>query len=407
MKKRIVYINIMDKKTIYFINDYAGSPYHGMEFRNYYIAKELVKLGHKVYIITASYMHLFKNPPKIIGEYTFEDIDGINYIWIKVPEYKSSTDKKRVLKWFVFVKKLFFLPLDKMDRPDVVVASPMAPFLIFPSWWLSKKFKSKLFYEVKDIWPLSLMELGGYSRHNPLIFLMSLSEKFALKYVDKVISSLQNYGEHSKKEFEWICNGVDLEELKAKEPLSDDVKKLIPSDKFIIGYTGTIGIANAMDSFCEAAKFLEENRDILFVIVGNGKEKQKLHDKYSSQDNILFIDPIPKKQVQSMLDLFDVCFIGWNKENIYNYGISANKMFDYMYSKKPILNAFSGSGDIIKLSNCGITIEAKNSRQIANTAEEFYHMSQSLRDKLGDNGYNYVLKYFTYVKLAKKFESLF
>jgi len=91
-------------KTIWFFNDYAGSKYHGMEFRNYYVARELVKLGHKVTIVSASYMHLFKQLPKTKGKkYTFEKIDGIDYIWIDVPHYSTSTDKRRVLKWFLFV----------------------------------------------------------------------------------------------------------------------------------------------------------------------------------------------------------------------------------------------------------------------------------------------------------------
>jgi len=169
----------MNKKTFWFINDYAGSKYHGMEFRNYYIARELVKLGHKVHIISASYMHLFKKLPDISGEYTSENIDGIDYFWIKVPKYKSSTDLRRILKWFVFAKKLYSMPDDKLSRPDYVIASPMAPFLIFPSRYYAKKYGAKLIYDVKDIWPLSLMELGGYSKWHPFKMLMQWVANFA------------------------------------------------------------------------------------------------------------------------------------------------------------------------------------------------------------------------------------
>jgi len=355
-------------KTIWFINDYAGSAYHGMEFRNYYFAKEFVKLGFKVYIITASYMHLFKKLPNVEGSYNFEEIDGINYLWLKVPKYSSSTDKKRVLKWFVFSAKLFNLPLKKMQKPDFVIASPMATFLTVPAYRLAEKFNAKFVFEVKDIWPLSIIELGNISPKNPLIRVMSWCEKFAINRADLVVSSLQNYGEHLKndlqisKDFLWINNGVDLEEMKNIEPLAKNIENLVPKDKFIVGYTGTIGIANSLDTLCEAAKILKDNRDILFVIVGDGKEKQNLVKKYGYLDNILFIDSIPKSQVQSMLKLFNVCYIGWHKERIYEFGISANKIFDYMYSAKPILHSYSGKQDIISLANCGITVEAKNVR---------------------------------------------
>jgi len=267
-------------KTIWIINDYAGSVYHGMEFRNYYFAKEWVKKGYEVYIITASYMHLFKNLPKIEKTFTFEKIDGINYLWIKVINYGESTNKKRVLKWFEFTTKLFFLPISKMKKPDVIIASPMAPFLVLPAYKLSKKFNAKFIYEVKDIWPLSIIELGNISSKHPLIKMMSWCERFAVKNADFIVSSLQNYDAHLKndlnidKNFVWINNGIDLDEMKNIEDLPQYVKNQVPKNKFIVGYTGTIGIANAIEYLLKSAKLLLQTYDdIHFVIVGDGKEK--------------------------------------------------------------------------------------------------------------------------------------
>jgi len=399
-------------KTIWFINDYAGSRYHGMEFRNYYFAKELVKSGHKVTIITASYMHLFKQLPKVDGDYTFEEIDGIEYLWVKVPKYERSTDPKRVLKWFIFTKKLYTLPLDKMQKPDVIVASPMAPFLVFPAYKLAKRYNAKFFYEVKDIWPLSLQELGGYGEWNPLIAAMRFAEKFAIKRADRVISSLQNYGEHLQRdlkinrEFKWICNGIDLEELNKIESLSSSVEEMLPKEKFIVGYAGSITHANDMETLCKAAKILEKQKDIAFVIVGSGKEKQNLVDAYGNLDNIIFIEPVKKVQVQSLLAHFDICYIGWRKERLYNYGISANKIFDYMYSGKPILHAYSGKGDLIALSGAGITVEAQNPQAVAKGIEQLATLSKEQRSALGECGKQYVLEHFTYKKLTEKFERL-
>lgn len=403
----------MPKKTVWFINDYAGSPYHGMEFRNYYIAKELVKHGYEVYIISASYMHLFKTLPSINGSFTHENLDGINYVWVKVPKYKSSTDKKRVLKWFVFSVKLLLLPFENLSKPDVIVASPMATFLALPSYLLAKKYKAKFFYEVKDIWPLSLMELGGFSSKNPIIAMMSFCEKFAIKKSDKVISSLQNYGKHLeqdlnlKKEFEWICNGVDLEELESAEPLSKELLGQIPKDKFIVGYTGTVGIANSISTFCEAADILREEKEILFIIVGDGKQKENLVKTYAHLDNILFVSPIPKDQIQSILKIFDLCFIGLRKEKLFKYGVSPNKLFDYMYSSKPILYAIeSGENNIVSRAKCGVSIKAEDSRALANEIYKLSNTSKESLDQMGTNGRRYVLENFTYSKLAKKYDNL-
>ena len=401
------------KKTIWIINDYAGSAYHGMEFRNYYFAKEWIKRGYEVYIITASYMHLFKNLPKIEKTFTFEKIDGINYLWVKVINYGESTNKKRVLKWFEFASKLFFLPLSKIKKPNVIIASPMAPFLVMAAYKLAKKFNSKFIYEVKDIWPLSIIELGNISPNHPLIKMMSWCEKFAITKADYVVSSLQNYDEHLKKDlkidknFVWINNGIDLDEMKNIEDLSQDVKSQVPKNKFIIGYTGTIGIANAIEYLLESAKLLQSYEDIHFIIVGDGKEKENLQQRYANLNNITFIEPIKKQQVQSMLKFFDVCHIGWNKEKIYNYGISPNKLFDYMYSEKPILHSYNGKNDIVKLAKCGVTVEPENPESIKQGILKLYSMNRDERKKLGENGKKYVLEHFTYEKLAEKYEKLF
>ena len=397
----------MNSKNIWIINEYAGSPYHGMEFRHYYLGKELVKLGNRVTVVSSSYSHLFKNLPKEKRE----NIDGVDYLWLKTFDYGESHDKRRVLKWFLFMFKVFFLPFS-LQKPDVIIVSPMAPFPILPAYFLSKFYGAQLIYEVKDIWPLSLIELGGFSPSHPFIRLMSWFEKFALKKSDIIVSNLQNYGEHMKndvgikRDFEWISNGVDLDEIAQTEPLSSELQNKIPKDKFIVGYTGTVGVANALDSFCEAAKILENNREILFVIVGDGQEKEKLVSRYEKLGNILFIESIPKKQVQSMLSLFDACYIGLKRENLFKYGVSPNKLYDYMYSAKPVLYAIdSGENNIVKTAECGVSVEAENPEAIAQGIEKLYKMGKK-REELGKNAKAYILEHFTYDKLAQKYQKL-
>lgn len=395
----------VNNKNILIINEYAGTPYHGMEFRHYYLGKELVKQGNTVTIVSSSYSHLFRNKVNVKKE----NIDGVNYIWLKMFNYGNSHDKRRVLKWFLFTLKVLFLPFI-IKKPDVIIVSPMAPFPILPAWFLSKVYKVKLIYEVKDIWPLSLIELGGFKPTHPFIRFMGWFERFAIKKSDIVVSNLQNYGEHIKndlklnKDFEWISNGVDLDELKQIEYLDESILNLIPKNKLIVGYTGTIGVANALDSFCKSAVLLEKNTDILFVIVGDGSEKNNLKSIFGKYDNILFIDSIPKKQVQSMLKLFDICYIGLQNENLFKYGVSPNKLFDYMYSSKPIIYAIeSGKSNIVKTANCGISVKAEDEESICDGIIELYKMSLNERSVLGKNGYDYVLEHFSYSRLAKKY----
>ena len=397
----------MKSKNIWIINEYAGTPYHGMEFRHYYLAKALVKLGNRVTVVSSSYSHLFKNLPKAKRE----QIDGVDYLWLRTFDYGDSHDKRRVLKWFLFMLKTAFLPF-YLKKPDVIIVSPMAPFPILPAWILAKIYDAKLIYEVKDIWPLSLIELGGFAPSHPFIKFMAWFEKFALTKSNAIVSNLQNYGEHMRKDvgvnrdFTWISNGVDLEELEELEPLATDVQKQMPKDKFVVGYTGTVGVANALEYFCEAAKILQDNKEVIFVIVGDGKLKTDLKKKYENMKNLIFIDSVEKSQVQSMLALFDVCFIGWRGKSIYKYGVSPNKIFDYMYASKPIIHSINITKDIVSICNCGISVEVENPDAIAKGVQKLFAMTEQKRKELGENGHSYILEHFTYDKLAQKYEDL-
>jgi glycosyltransferase involved in cell wall biosynthesis len=218
---------------------------------------------------------------------------------------------------------------------------------------------------------------------------------------------MQNRGLDEDK-FHWIPNGVSLAEVSAKESLSVDIFKQFPRDKFIVGYTGTIGVANAIDDLIEAAQLVSHHPDIHFVLVGSGKEKQEMQNKVQELKltNISFIDPIPKKQIQSMLEHFDVCYIGWQKNPLYRFGIAPNKLPEYLYAGKPIIHAFSGKGDVVQQANAGITIEAEDPQAIADAVIQLYKLSDFERSVLGNNGHQYVLQHLEYKMIAEKLESI-
>lgn len=400
-----------NKKCIWIINGYAGAPkYGGGMYRHFYLAKEFNKLGYKTIIISGSYSHIFTSFPDMNGHiFKKETIDSIEFLWIKVIRYSGSFSKKRVIKWFEFVFKLFFIGRH-IDKPDFIISSPTEPFPIIPAYYFSKKYKAKLICEVRDIWPLSLMEIGGFSSNNPMIKIMSYLEKFAIKKSDTIVSNLENYSEHIKelgfkKNVHWISNGINLQDMMFQKNLPNKICNLIPKDKFIIGYTGKIGISNAIILLLEAAKALQHNKNLFFVIVGNGSEKNKLKKEFESLKNVIFINAIPKNQIQSMLKLFDVCYIGWMDRKLYKYGISANKIFDYMYSGKCILQYINQKRTMISKYNCGIDI-GFNNEDLAKAIEKISKFSKIELQNMGDNGKKYVLEYFTYEKLAQKYISI-
>jgi glycosyltransferase involved in cell wall biosynthesis len=399
-------------KNILIINEYAGSPSYGMTFRHYYFAKEFIKKGYNTTIVSASFSHFLKKYPNMDGKnFQKEKVDGVDFVWIKVIEYTKSFSKKRALKWIDFTLKLFFLDKHLNQKPDVIICSTTELFAILPAYYLSKKYKAKLVFEVRDIWPLTLVKIGGFSKKNILIKIMTFLEKFSLKKSDILISNLSNYSQHIKnlgisRTAEWVSNGIDLDEMQNIEDLPESIHNLIPKDKFIVGYTGKLGVSNAIVHLLQAAWLLKDNNDIVFIIVGEGQEKDALKAYADGLKNVIFIDQIKKMQIQSMLGLFDVCYIGLQKEDLFKFGISPNKLYDYMYSGTPVLQSINIENDIVEKSNCGICVEAENPDFIAEAVIKLHEMSEEQRGKLGKNGKVYVLQNFTYDKLAEKYISI-
>ncbi len=402
-------------KVIWFINEYAGAPQYGMGMRHYYLAKNLAQKGFDVYIFTSAYSHLLRAFPKIDSSYKLEKIDNVNFVWIKTIKYKNAHSKKRVLKWWLFSLKLLRIGLKNIfPKPDVIIASTPEIFHLSPSIYLAKKFRSKFIYEIRDIWPLSLVEIGNISKRNPLIKSMEKIENLALKKSDKIISVLPNYEEYLKEKnidvgkLEIISNGICLEDYKKKESVPKEVLEKFPKNKFIVIYTGTFGKANALEHLIKAADILKKYKNIHFILVGKGMEEESLKSLVGKLNlkNITFLPPVSKKQIQDLLRRSDVCYIGLRKEKIFYYGVSPNKIFDYMYAEKPIIYAINSGNNIVKDANCGISVEAENPKSIAEGILKLYNMSEGERKRLGKNGKEYLLKHHTYEKLADKLEKI-
>lgn len=399
--------------NIILINHYAGSNYHGMEFRPYYLAREWVRMGHDVTIVAASFSHLRQKNLKIRNKKE-EVIDGIRYVWLPVSEYEGNTIK-RFVNMLQFIRQLykninFFVKL----RPDVVIASSTYPLDVYPAHKLADKVKAKFIFELHDLWPLSPRLLGGMSKYHPFIVLMQMAEDYWCKHADKVVSVLPKAKQYlitrglDESKFFYIPNGIVLSDVQYIEPLFlqyEEIIQKLRKDKFLIGYAGGHAVSNALDILIDAALNLKENSSIHFVLLGNGNEKEKLQRICREQnlDNVTFLDSIPKNMVPDFLLNMDCLYIGWKKHPLYKYGISPNKLMDYMMAGKPIIHSVSAGNDLVKEANCGVSVEAEDVAGIVKAIRYLQSMPAEKRIQLGMNGKKFVMKNHDYKVLAEKF----
>lgn len=397
-------------KTIWIIHQYASTPETGMGGRHYYLAKELAKQGHRVYLVAASYTHLLRTPPTITQPFQIDERDGFHFVWIKVPPYTQAHSKQRVLNWFWFTWRLRQLPRVIADQPDAILCSSPSPFPFLGAWRLARQLKARLIFEVRDLWPLTLTEIGGYAKQHPMIQLMQWIEDRAYRHADKLVSNLKNAVEHIEKrggsadKFTWIPNGIALDEINQCIPLSQATQQQLPQRPFIVGYAGTLGTANALENLILAAEQLRDYQEIAFVMVGQGKEQATLEQLVQQKKlhNVHFIPAIAKTEIPALLEHFDLCYIGWLDDALYQYGIGANKIPEYLYSGKPILHAYSGRFDPIQEAEAGITVAAQDPTALAKAIIDFYRMPSAEKQRLGQNGRACALAHYEYGQLAQK-----
>ena len=397
--------------NILLINHYAGSPEYGMEFRPYYMCKEWLKLGHKVLIVGGSQSHLRKQQP--LKEH--ETIDGVDYSWVKLYKYKGN-GVGRIISMGMFISKLG-MNYKKYLRdfvPDIVIASSTYPLDIYPARKIAKHYGAKLIYEVHDLWPLSPIELGGYSPKHPFIRVMQKAEDDCYRYVDAVVSMLPKSEPHMKErgladgKFFCVPNGIVMDDWMNYPPLSEPhlstLERLHSEGKFVVGFAGAHGIANSLYAAIDAVSGLKKD-NVVFVLVGTGPEKERLieYTKQHQIENVLFLPPVNKKLIPSLLEHMDALYIGLQRQSLFRFGISPNKMFDYMMASKPVIQAIDAGNNLVEEAQCGLYAEPDNIEEIWNSILQLKNMPPEERFHLGKNGKDFVLRNHTYGVLAQKF----
>ncbi len=402
--------------NILLINHYAGSPDMGMEYRPYYLAQEWIQLGHTVTIVAANYSHIRQINPSQSQKIRKETIDGIDYIWIKTPKYKGN-GVGRILNMFAFVNTLSrnAKQLSQQIKPDVVIASSTYPSDNYIAHDIAKKANAKHIYEVHDLWPLSPMELGNMSPYHPFIMAMQHAENYAYKKADAVISMLPNTQVHMEKhgldlrKWHYVPNGIYLPSFANTKPLEQTVVNQLDKlkHKTIIGYAGGHAISNALNNIVEAARLLKDSTQHAFVFVGTGNEKDNLIQQAKGLNNVYFLDAIPKQQIPALLAYMDYLILAWNKEPLYRFGISPNKIFDYMMAAKPIIHAVDTPNTFVDEANCGISVPPENPQAIVDAITQLDQYTPTQLKTMGQNGKRFVLKHHDYKVLAEKMIDIF
>lgn len=379
------------------------------------ITKYWTEKGFEVTVL-AGMMHYggSEKLSKYKGKYAVQKFQGKVNVWrCHVSESYNSNFFGRLFGYFSFIFSSLYVGLFKArEKYDVIIVTSPPLFIGISGYLLSRIKRVPYLFEIRDLWPESAIDTGVVT-NKYAIKLSFWLEKFLYKNA-KLINVLTPAFRTAliekkgiqKEKIIYIPNAADFS-------LSDDYlnnfdinkfkKEHNLENKFIITYVGAHGVANHLEQVLDTAKLLE-SYNILFLLIGQGMEKDRLKKKASEMqlENVRFVDPVPKSEIFKYILASDLGASVLKKVDTFKT-VYSNKTFDYMSCKRPILMAIDGvSRALVEEANAGQYIEPENPIEFRDKIL-FYIENPTIMKKHGENGYIFAKNNFDRTVLAEKY----
>lgn len=395
------------KRCIWYVSKYVSPPDRASAGgRGYLLMRQFARLGYTSLIITSDSNQL-ADVPRLDKPFLLLNKDGMQVCWVRTFKYLVAKSARRIVSWLHFEWRLFRLPFARLPRPDAVIVSSLSLLTVLNGLWWRKKFECRLIFEVRDIWPLTITEEGGFSRWNPLVLALGLVEKLGYRYADEIVGTMPNLGEHVQavlgysRPVKCIPMGVEEGLLTDGEPLPDDFSaNYLPSGKFIVAHVGAMGISNALDTFFECADRMKGDANIHFLVVGDGDLRASYEADYGHLPNLTIAPRVAKSVVQSVLSTCDLLYFSVHTSAVWKFGQSLNKVIDYMLAGKPIVASYSGFPSMINEAQCGSYVPAGDVDALREEIVRYASMDSQQLVATGQRGKTWLLENRRYDVLA-------
>jgi len=336
--------------------------------------------------------------------------DGVPFCWVKVPPYRGNS-VGRVWNMACFARQLTAAVRSAtFEKPDVIIGSSVHPFAAWAAERCAKRFAVPFVFEVRDLWPQTLLDLGSFKRWHPFILLLSWLEVYLYRKASQIITLLPGAGDYistkggAREKISWIPNGVDFSMVPRLSPPSDE-------QPFVIAYAGAMGLANGLDTILEVARDLKRDgweKRVVFRIYGNGPHRERLIEESSRSGlaNVEFRDSVPKVQIYSELMQAHAFFLYISDSPLYRWGYSMNKLFDYFACARPILLAANASYNPVAEAKAGLTVRPDDHAGLLRCVKQLAEMPPAVRSQMGMSGRLYAEQHHDFEALAARLEAV-
>ncbi len=394
-------------KQVWILNHYALEPGGAGGTRHYHLAVNLPAYGWQATVIAAS-VELNSGRQRLAAHerLRLERFNDVPFLWIRTPEYQGN-GIGRVLNMLMYTFRVL-LPgyTKKLHRPDVIVGSSVHPLAALAGALLARRHKVPFVFEVRDLWPQTLIDLGRLKERSFITWLLRRLEQRLYREAGRIVVLLPHADDYivplgiSAEKIVWIPNGVDLSAFSVADQLQRSGKK-----PFVLMYFGAHGQANGLDNVLRAMQLVAEQESceaIKLRMIGDGPLKSELMQlaREFGLDNVSFEPPVPKEAIPELAAEADAFVFNLIDAPVFRFGISSNKLFDFMAGARPIIFCSDAANNPVEDAHAGITVLPGDPAALARAILTVSRMSIEDRQQMGRSARRYVEEEHDFSRLA-------
>ncbi len=412
------------KKRILFLTPYYPPEIGAPQSRISELAKKLKERGHEVVVLCA-----VPNYPSGVIPKEFKNkflvkqkIDGVTVYRTFVYAAPNKGFFKRLLTHISFAAASFiaFAGLRKEILPDISIVESPPLFMAFTAIAMKFIFKIPYIFNVADVWPDSAVELGML-KNKFLIACASFLEKLAYKFSAGVACVTRGIVDNIRcknitfNRVHFLPNGVDCDFFSYDKYLRSEYDSLINEfrskpeigNKFIVLYSGTIGISQNLGFLIDVAQKLSYRKDIHFLIAGDGAERHLLENKVSELGlkNVTFERLVPKVKMPALIGAANACVVSLLDIAVFR-GALPSKMYEYMAMKKPILMFAAGECvELLEKARAGLASKPGDLETAAANLLKIVENKEAAA-AMGNSAFKFVKENFSRDVICSKWENV-
>ena len=391
-------------ESIWIVNHYAGGPGIGTGWRHYELGRRWAQTGVSVRVFAASTRIGGEQCPKRVGD---REIDGVHLHFVPTRTY-GGNGISRVLNLSDFARRVGArmrgIALACATAPSAIIASSPQPFVWAGAARIARETGGLFVPEIRDVWPDSLIELGGMSAFHPLVLASRIAQSRALRRADLLFSPLSRIsllGEQfgiAADRCIVVPNGVSL------APRAPRLPRTCDQGQRTLLYAGAMGLPNSLDGLVDAVVGMTQSirANLRVLMVGDGTRRLaiEVRAKRECPGVFEFLGALDQPAVQSLDATCDAGVINWQPMPLYRYGISPQKVPMYLSEGLPIVSASPDENDCVRTHQLGWWSPAGETRALTANLEVFVNADANALATMRERCVNYAHEHFNWDGIA-------